>query len=63
MKLSKRQGVVIGLIWVSAIALFLRPAIPSMSLILYLIAFCAVVAALPLEIAEYLTVREKRNKP
>ncbi len=57
MKLSKRQAVVVALILVSVIAMFLTTALPSITLVLYLIAFCAVVAALPLEIAEYLPVR------
>ncbi len=63
MKLSMRQRVVIGLIWIVVIAISLVRAIPSMALVLYLIAFCAIVAALALEIQEYLSVREKRNKP
>ncbi len=63
MKLSMRQRVVIGFIWVPVIAVSLVQATHSMGCVLYLIAFCAVMAALALEIEEYSAVLKKRNQP
>ncbi len=61
--LSRRQRIVVGLIWVSVVAILLVRAIPSMALVLHSIAIVVVVAAAALEIEEYLSVREIRNKP